>query len=63
MLHERHPLFDNKEGDIKIIKRDNGLGHDHTLRVVVLDGGLEVGDMTPMWRVMTTTFSLSNHFD
>ncbi|MFS7925470.1 hypothetical protein Hanom_Chr04g00285381 [Helianthus anomalus] len=52
-----------RQKHIKIIKRDSGLGHDHALRVVVLDGGLEVGDMTPMWRVMTTTFSLSNHVD
>ena len=40
------------------------MGHDHTLRVVVLDGGLKMSYMALTWRVMvvmrvmTTPYSL-----
>ncbi|MFS7920669.1 hypothetical protein Hanom_Chr03g00227561 [Helianthus anomalus] len=59
-------VFEVREKNLLKNKGHSGLGQDHTLRVVVLDDGLEVGDMAPMWRVMvvmsvmTTPFSFSN---
>ncbi|MFS7969626.1 hypothetical protein Hanom_Chr09g00811421 [Helianthus anomalus] len=53
------PMYNFKTKIINLkYKGASGLGHDHTLRVVVLNNGLKMNDMTPMWRVMTTPYSL-----
>ncbi|MFS7993814.1 hypothetical protein Hanom_Chr12g01098531 [Helianthus anomalus] len=56
IFHEIIFFFLDK--DKLINKGYSGLGHDHTLRVVVLDDGLKVDNMTLAWRVMTTPYSL-----